>query len=35
MKRPCPEEDDLFFLAVALAAFLTFCVSLLISMEMG
>lgn len=35
MKRPWPEEDDLFFLVVALAVFLTFCVSLLISMEMG
>lgn len=35
MKRPWTEKDNLFFLTVALAAFLTFCISLPISMEMG
>lgn len=29
MKRLVPEEDDCFWIAVALAAFLTFCISAL------
>jgi hypothetical protein len=33
MKRLIPEEDDLFWLVVAVGAFLTFCISLLLTME--
>lgn len=33
MKRPWPEEDDFFYMGVALAVFLTFCICLLISLE--
>jgi hypothetical protein len=29
MKRPWPEEDDFFWIAVAVSAFLTFCLSAL------
>lgn len=33
MKRPWPEEDDMFWLVVAIAALLTFCISLLLTMR--
>ena len=31
MKRPWPPEDDLFFLVLAIAVFLTFVVSLMMN----
>lgn len=32
MKRPWPEEDDFFFLGVALAVFFTIAISAIISL---
>ena len=32
MKRPWPEEDAFFWIAVGIAAFITFCLSLLYAM---
>ena len=33
MKRPWPEEDDFFWIAVALAVFFTICLSMLYAMN--
>lgn len=33
MKRLWPEEDDMFWIAVGMAAFLTFCISAYIALS--